>query len=109
MKSKFGRTPINERASNNRLSALASSSTAAPARSADAGNTARFGCSDRTTACLADARPLKTSYTVRNGRWIPTPLLAFACGSRSTSRIRRRSARAAERFTAVVVLPTPPF
>src|SRR6478735_5394986 len=37
-------------------------------------------------------------------------MVALPCGSRSTSRILRRvSASAAARLTAVVVLPTPPF
>src|ERR1700757_4934567 len=40
----------------------------------------------------------------------PNELVAFAWGSRSTSKIRLPdSANAALRFTAVVVLPTPPF
>ena len=41
---------------------------------------------------------------------MPSPVEAFPWGSRSTTRTRRPdSARAAPRFTAVVVLPTPPF
>ena len=41
---------------------------------------------------------------------MPKPLVAFPCGSMSTSRTRRLArATAAARFTAVVVLPTPPF
>ena len=37
-------------------------------------------------------------------------MLLFACGSRSiSSTLRPRMASAAARFTAVVVLPTPPF
>src|SRR5580693_7751296 len=40
----------------------------------------------------------------------PTALVALAWGSRSMSNTRLPfSARQAERFTAVVVLPTPPF
>src|SRR5206468_9253358 len=40
----------------------------------------------------------------------PNELVAFAWGSRSTSKTRYpSSANAAPRFTAVVVLPTPPF
>src|SRR5580698_10459639 len=40
----------------------------------------------------------------------PRPLVALACGSRSTSSTRApRSARHAERLTDVVVFPTPPF
>ena len=41
---------------------------------------------------------------------MPIPLVAFACGSASTrSVVRSAAARHAARFTAVVVLPTPPF
>jgi hypothetical protein len=41
---------------------------------------------------------------------IPMPLVAFPCGSRSTSRTRRSArARYVERLMTVVVLPTPPF
>ena len=41
---------------------------------------------------------------------IVQPLVAFPCGSPSTSRTRcSAAARLAARFTAVVVLPTPPF
>src|SRR5437867_2330618 len=41
---------------------------------------------------------------------IPTPVEAFPCGSRSTTRTRfPASARHAPRLTAVVLLPTPPF
>ena len=40
----------------------------------------------------------------------PSPEVAFACGSRSTTSARSpASARQAARLTAVVVLPTPPF
>src|ERR1700679_1944444 len=40
----------------------------------------------------------------------PRPLVALACGSRSTSSTRApRSARQAARLTEVVVFPTPPF
>jgi len=40
----------------------------------------------------------------------PLPMVALPCESRSTSSTRRgAAARAAARFTAVVVLPTPPF
>src|SRR5213078_2167158 len=39
----------------------------------------------------------------------PSPEVAFACGSRSTTRVRSpASARQAARLIAVVVLPTPP-
>src|SRR5690349_2407365 len=41
---------------------------------------------------------------------IPNPLVEFPWGSQSTKSIRRSfAARDAARFTAVVVLPTPPF
>ena len=39
----------------------------------------------------------------------PSELVAFACGSRSTSKTLSPSARYALTLTAVVVLPTPPF
>src|SRR5438105_3074654 len=40
----------------------------------------------------------------------PSPLVAFACGSRSMSKVRTPlAARQAARLTDVVVLPTPPF
>ena len=40
----------------------------------------------------------------------PQPMVALPCGSRSISSTRRRvAASEAARFTAVVVLPTPPF
>src|SRR5579875_2850438 len=40
----------------------------------------------------------------------PRPVVALACGSRSTSSVRKpSSASAAPRLMAVVVLPTPPF
>ena len=48
------------------------------------------------------------AFTVRGSK--PTPLVALACGSASTSRVRRSSTpRLAARLMAVVVLPTPPF
>ena len=41
---------------------------------------------------------------------MPSPVLRLPWGSRSTTSVRKpRSARQAPRFTAVVVLPTPPF
>src|SRR4051794_10969768 len=41
---------------------------------------------------------------------MPTPLVAFPCGSPSMSSVLcSAAARLAARFTAVVVLPTPPF
>ena len=44
------------------------------------------------------------------GRETPSPELALPCGSMSITRVRCSAmARDAARFTAVVVLPTPPF
>jgi hypothetical protein len=41
---------------------------------------------------------------------VPGAMVACACGSRSTSSARDpRAERAPARFTAVVVLPQPPF
>ena len=41
---------------------------------------------------------------------MPSPTVAFACGSTSTSSVSYpASAMQAATFTAVVVLPTPPF
>ena len=58
----------------------------------------------RTSAC-----PSSTGYRLEwSSCAIPSPLVAFACGSRSTSNTRSpRDASAAERLIAVVVLPTP--
>jgi len=40
----------------------------------------------------------------------PSPLVVFPCGSRSTIRVFFPfSASHADKFTAVVVFPTPPF
>src|SRR5258708_35391399 len=48
--------------------------------------------------------------TNRAWREMPTPVLALPCGSRSNSRtFFSGAAKAVARFTAVVVLPTPPF
>jgi hypothetical protein len=44
------------------------------------------------------------------GGSIPSPLVQFACGSKSTNKtLCPLKARAADRFRAVVVFPTPPF
>ena len=55
--------------------------------------------------------PSKTRYALAPSIFSrPRPLVALACGSRSNRRTRCPSAaRQAERFTAVVVFPTPPF
>lgn len=46
----------------------------------------------------------------KSARTTPIPLVAFPWGSPSMSKVRRSAtARLAARFTAVVVLPTPPF
>src|SRR3989442_15709795 len=55
---------------------------------------------------------IRMSYTDirRSALETPTPLVELPCGSRSTRRMTRPSAaRAADRLTAVVVFPTPPF
>jgi hypothetical protein len=55
---------------------------------------------------------MRISYVVRSkaSRSIPVPLVAFPWGSPSMSSVRRSAtAKLAARFTAVVVLPTPPF
>src|SRR5713226_7782825 len=61
----------------------------------------------------AIATPLiRTSYRemLTEARAIPTPLVACACGSLSTSKMcRPERASAAETLTAVVDFPTPPF
>ena len=56
--------------------------------------------------------PSSSSYTDGVPVWCSTPsaVLAFPCGSRSTTRVRSPcSASAAAMFTVLVVLPTPPF
>src|SRR5688500_9046421 len=63
-------------------------------------------------AALAGDSPHSTSYGVGTPRTgvRPMPLVAFPCGSPSTSSVRcSAAARLAARLTAVVVLPTPPF
>ena len=56
--------------------------------------------------------PIITSYIVFSvfNLSIPSPLDKFPCGSKSIAKtLCPASAKAAERLTAVVVLPTPPF
>lgn len=63
-------------------------------------------------ASCAGVSPINTSYMVclTLRRSTPTPLEEFPCGSTSTRRVFFPFApSAAERLTAVVVLPTPPF
>ena len=54
---------------------------------------------------------MKTSYMLRSAaRTSRYDMVLLACGSRSISSVGLpRSARAAARLMAVVVLPTPPF
>jgi len=61
-------------------------------------------------ASVASGTPSSRSCVDAPFARIPSPEVAFACGSRSTRRTRSpASARHALRLTAVVVLPTPPF
>ena len=76
------------------------------------GATERFGCADGLmTSCSPSCASMKTSYIdfsiVMMSRY---DIVLFACGSRSIRSVRFfRSANAAARLMAVVVLPTPPF
>src|SRR6266511_5192150 len=73
------------------------------------GTRSRFSTPLGRTAFSNGAPFSKTSYRARAST-VPSQVLALACGSRSITSTRRpRSARAAPRFTTVVVLPTPPF
>ena len=64
---------------------------------------------------MTDAASASPNNTSPVPRWIcdfstPQPMVALPCGSMSMSSTRRRvAANEAARFTAVVVLPTPPF
>src|SRR6266446_573312 len=86
-------------------------STSAPARSRSAGT--RNNRSRRVGRILStiEAPPSNGSYRLSpSSSCMPSELVAFACGSRSTIKMRwPRSASAHPRLTAVVVLPTPPF
>ena len=69
-------------------------------------------CGLRRSASCSGISPISTSYDDGvPGRWsMPSAVLALPCGSRSiTSTCSPCTASAAARFTAVVVLPTPPF
>ena len=67
------------------------------------------------SAMITEAASVSPSNTSPVPRWIwdfstPQPMVALPCGSMSMSSTRRRvAANEAARFTAVVVLPTPPF
>ena len=76
------------------------------------GNKSRFFTRVFTTASATGISSIITLYTEFFTSLFekPRPLVAFPCGSRSTIRhLYPLSARYAERFTQVVVLPTPPF
>ena len=65
-----------------------------------------------TMASVAAHSPRSTSQLVLATEFLsmPHPMVALPCGSRSINSTRRFVAvRDAARFTAVVVLPTPPF
>jgi hypothetical protein len=65
-----------------------------------------------TTASATVASSSSTAQPFGRAACLFTPeaIVALPCGSRSTSSTRRfAAASAAARFTAVVVLPTPPF
>ena len=64
------------------------------------------------TQSSSEQSRMRTSYieSSKLRASIPSPVVAFPCGSRSITRTRNpSSARAAPRLTDVVVLPTPPF
>ena len=94
-----------------RWSSLRASSISTPARSISEGIMERFSRPVGTICWATVVSPSKTGYMLQpSGGSMPRPLVQFACGSRSMSSTRwPRSARAAERLRAVVVLPTPPF
>ena len=64
---------------------------------------------------ITEAASTSPNNTSPVPRWIcdfsmPQPMVALPCGSMSiSSTLRRVAANEAARFTAVVVLPTPPF
>ena len=88
------------------------SSISAPARAMVAGATKRFFMLVGSTQSSIEASRIITSY-IESSKFrasIPSPVVAFPWGSRSMTRTRNpSSARAAPRFTEVVVFPTPPF
>src|SRR5581483_310266 len=85
------------------------SSTAAPASSGFEGTRKRFAYGVGFTSSASGA-PSSRSYVEVPFARMPSPDVAFACGSRSTTSARSpASARQAARLIALVVLPTPPF
>ena len=87
------------------------SSVSAATRSMLEGSSQRFLISGlwrmTSSACFS---PTMHSYMPSRSMSNPSPDVAFACGSASSSRTLRPSrASEAARFMAVVVLPTPPF
>ena len=87
-------------------------STSNPIRFTFAGMTLRAGMPPSWRRESAAARPSSPSYRVAASAAlsIPRPEVAFAWGSQSTRRVGfSKTASEADRLTAVVVLPTPPF
>ena len=89
------------------------SSSSAPTRSWVAGTTWREARVGVREDHVGEPTAINQRVVERPANWsraTPTPLVALPCGSASTSRTRFSAiASAAERLTAVVVLPTPPF
>ena len=91
---------------------MSTSSSSAPDKSTVDGTTLRLGMPDATVAWLMVADPRMTSYVpvFRAEGGTPRPVLALPWGSKSISNTDWPTAtKAVARFTAVVVLPTPPF
>src|SRR5215210_8586213 len=90
---------------------LETSSTSAPTRLIVAGATSSPVISVPTATSCNGLPSSKTSYMHPSGPGdTPKPLVAFPCGSMSTTRIfSPLPARYAARLMAVVLLPTPPF
>ena len=93
------------------LSSRMENSSSAPARSTSDGMTFRLF---HFVGCITSAicfSPRRTGYIEMPGVFSsPSPSVAWACGSRSTtSTALLRAESAAARLTTVVVLPTPPF
>ena len=86
--------------------------TSAEVRSWLVGSSQKLPSTTGTMACSAVQSPSSTSQlpSCTLAFSTPQPMVALPCGSRSTSSTRRCvAASEAARFTAVVVLPTPPF
>src|SRR5918993_43144 len=101
----------NARLSLNSRARLETSSTSAPTRLIVAGATSRPSISVCTATSCKGLPSSSTSYMHPPGPGVtPRPLVAFPCGSMSTTRILSPfPARYAARLMAVVLLPTPPF